>query len=1143
MKKILLLLSIVFVTATTFGQATGYVLPNFASSGSIGTASTTVDVYSRININQTTPSITLSIPNPTNTSTKVTEVWVGNIGTVSFSLAHCGVIDTATCVILKWTGSNYSVIGRKAVTSGSGTVTSVSIVSANGVSGAVSNPTTTPAVTLSLGAITPTSVVASGAISGSNISGTNTGDQTNITGNAGTVTTNANLTGDVTSVGNATTLSTTSVTAGSYTNTNITVDSKGRLTSASNGTGGGGAPTGAAGGDLAGTYPNPTVAGQVVKSVVLNTPNVIFANPVTFTTATNTATGTLALNAQAAKTVLAGPSTGSTATPTFRVLVPNDIPTPQSLGTLFSLSGAQWNSATIPTTFTKVGSGTYTFGSNKLVISAGSGSFTDYVYYTSYQSNLNDVSVKMVYTLDNANTMGTGITVSKIGGTVTTFQLDHSTSSASKLNVLIGGVVQPIEFNDNTLSASATDVITLTVTECKNKYIFSAEVLHSGVRTEQTVTYTAPLYVDTQISGQTVFGIANLGGSQSINSFNVYGETQVGLDLIVVGDSYLQGFNSPDNNNTLASLIEARTYSRVGTWAKIGNTTQNLIDSQAELLSLAPKNVYINIGANDMGGTPSVVFSSLQTFVATLQAAGINVVIGKVYPRATGFANTVTFNGLIDATYSSSMIVDMFTPLVNSAGTSYNSKYGNGVHLNIEGERVYIDVVWNKLKTFLIPKNSYESESNYFNKRYSSCTQLGYSNVINSTNPTFLNPTGAINSTQTVIPFAVNPYTFGFRKGIAIIKYSTQNEYINITGIDEIANTITVDRAQLGSTNLATAGTPGIQMVTYMNSTSTQGPVHSIEQGNMSVFAGGSLGTFQNTHTFYTTGGGSNGLAVINPATNGSAFSLISRQSTSANAALRFMTGTANTYDIICQGSADLSIGRASQTDLYLTGGMFGFGTIPSGAYVNIKEGNSTIAPLRLTGCSLALSAASGNGSQATFTFAVTQPVAPFKANSLITIAGCTPTGYNNQYFVVSCTTTQVVVGSTTTGSLTVNGVITQGAQTSTLIPGTIEVSASGDRITHVPFGATFARQSIAYLSDIKQQVIGGQYTGTGTATTTYTVTIPTQANTTYKVNVEPTNALTAVMQYATNKTTTSFDVTFVTALTGAVAFDWTLVP
>lgn len=41
---------------------------------------------------------------------------------------------------------------------GSGTVTSVSVVTANGVSGSVANPNTTPAITLTLGAITPTTV-------------------------------------------------------------------------------------------------------------------------------------------------------------------------------------------------------------------------------------------------------------------------------------------------------------------------------------------------------------------------------------------------------------------------------------------------------------------------------------------------------------------------------------------------------------------------------------------------------------------------------------------------------------------------------------------------------------------------------------------------------------------------------------------------------------------------------------------------------------------------------------------------------------------------------------------------------------------------------------------------------------------------
>lgn len=58
--------------------------------------------------------------------------------------------------------------------------------------------------------------VFTGAISATNFSGTstgaNTGDQTNITGNAATVTTNANLTGPITSIGNATSITALSVT-------------------------------------------------------------------------------------------------------------------------------------------------------------------------------------------------------------------------------------------------------------------------------------------------------------------------------------------------------------------------------------------------------------------------------------------------------------------------------------------------------------------------------------------------------------------------------------------------------------------------------------------------------------------------------------------------------------------------------------------------------------------------------------------------------------------------------------------------------------------------------------------------------------------------------------------------------------------
>jgi hypothetical protein len=83
----------------------------------------------------------------------------------------------------------YPASNPNGYTSNTGTVTSFGFTNANGVSGTVTNATTTPNLTVSLGAITPTSVAASGTVTGSNLSGSNTGDQT------------ITLTGDVTGSG------------------------------------------------------------------------------------------------------------------------------------------------------------------------------------------------------------------------------------------------------------------------------------------------------------------------------------------------------------------------------------------------------------------------------------------------------------------------------------------------------------------------------------------------------------------------------------------------------------------------------------------------------------------------------------------------------------------------------------------------------------------------------------------------------------------------------------------------------------------------------------------------------------------------------------------------------------------------------
>jgi hypothetical protein len=116
---------------------------------------------------------------------------------------------------------------------GGGTVTSVSVVTSNGVSGTVATASTTPAITLTLGAIVPSSVnsvVISGsstptlAVTGtSTISGSNTGDQTNITGNAGTVTGLSVTSGKTLTVDNSLELAGTDSTKMTFPSTSATI--------------------------------------------------------------------------------------------------------------------------------------------------------------------------------------------------------------------------------------------------------------------------------------------------------------------------------------------------------------------------------------------------------------------------------------------------------------------------------------------------------------------------------------------------------------------------------------------------------------------------------------------------------------------------------------------------------------------------------------------------------------------------------------------------------------------------------------------------------------------------------------------------------------------------------------------------------
>jgi hypothetical protein len=155
---------------------------NVATAGTTG-GSTAIPVITINAKGQTTGITTSPVVAPASTLT-------GNLGISSFNSGTSANANTY------WRGDG---TWANITAGGSGTVTSVSVATANGVSGSVATATTTPNITLTLGAITPTSVnavILSGtsspalAVSGtSSISGANSGDQT------------ITLTGDVTGSG------------------------------------------------------------------------------------------------------------------------------------------------------------------------------------------------------------------------------------------------------------------------------------------------------------------------------------------------------------------------------------------------------------------------------------------------------------------------------------------------------------------------------------------------------------------------------------------------------------------------------------------------------------------------------------------------------------------------------------------------------------------------------------------------------------------------------------------------------------------------------------------------------------------------------------------------------------------------------
>jgi fibronectin-binding autotransporter adhesin len=303
---------------------------DLSAGGNIGVASTTVDIATTFNVNQTTAGQNLAIPSPTS-ATAGRIVYVNNVGTTSFSI-YGQTVPNGQSREFEWNGTAWavldSVVAGTGLTQSGNTINSAaatSVVNDTNIQGSIAGNALTLSFAGNLsvarggtgaGTFTTNGLIYGNGTGALQATTAGTGGQLVVAG-AGGVPGFVSLSGDASlSAAGALTLADTAVAANTYGDSThvgqFTVDSKGRVTSASAVLITGAAPTGAAGGDLAGNFPNPTIAkfqGTTLTLSAVASGQILQYNGSAFVN--QTVSGDVALSNTGAATIGAATVTGS----------------------------------------------------------------------------------------------------------------------------------------------------------------------------------------------------------------------------------------------------------------------------------------------------------------------------------------------------------------------------------------------------------------------------------------------------------------------------------------------------------------------------------------------------------------------------------------------------------------------------------------------------------------------------------------------------------------------------------------------------------------------------------------------------------------------------------------------------------------
>jgi hypothetical protein len=540
-----------------------------------------------------------------------------------------------------------------------------------------------------------------------------------------------------------------------------------------------------------------------------------------------------ALGTQNATYAYMGPENGAATMPVFRPIRQGDLL--QKYDPLGGIVTSGWSNLTGWTSYGTAGVATVSGGELVCANSVGSIDLNSGIRNSAYgNSNLDDIMVDAQIRVGSitSTSFGVGFAFTSNHGVAL-----YKSTIVVAVGLATGNLGQIIYYGGNSGTVTTAnarisptscaittgDIIRVTVRMVNNKFITT---IYPGGSNKAINTFSYLQSENNPVTGELTmpnsfqYSIQALGGTHYVQAgYLVTALSPKKADLLVIGDSISQGIYTTSQGTRYLDWLQKYLGGKVSFYGSQSSRVDEMVAS--EILSLAPKRIYLQIGTNfnQSSDTPTTFGTKYQALVDALitggYTVGVDLFVGLLLPRNA--FDVTSYNAQLTSRYGTNgYYVDGFTLYKTQGSTTFNSTYStDGTHIKPLAQKLLADAIYNVIysKMPYYPNVSTENMPVYFDE--SGFLMIG-GNLGKTAYP--LSVVGPSSSSNASILHVSNDYgnnglfLFGGAGGVTI---GANDDY---NGSSHIAKTTTPSTISLGTTGI----------VQYFNTGATIGAATTI---------------------------------------------------------------------------------------------------------------------------------------------------------------------------------------------------------------------------------------------------------------------------------------------------------------------------